>query len=66
MSLLSLVVPCYNEQEAIPLFYKEIDKISKKMNYLNFEFIFVDDGSNDQTLKIVKKFSILYLYLFIL
>lgn len=55
--MLSVIVSCYNEEESIPLFYKEIDKISKKMNYLNFEFIFVDDGSNDQTLKIVKKLN---------
>ena len=53
--LLSVVVSCYNEEEAIPYFYKEINKISKKMNELSFEFIFVDDGSSDETLNILKK-----------
>ena len=53
--LLSVVVSCYNEEEAIPIFYKEINKISKKMNELSFEFIFVDDGSKDKTLEILKK-----------
>lgn len=54
-SLLSIIVSCYNEEDTIFLFYKEINKISKKMNYLNFEFIFVDDGSKDKTLSIIKK-----------
>ena len=53
--LLSVVVSCYNEEEVIPIFYKEINKISKKMNELSFEFIFVDDGSKDKTLEILKK-----------
>ena len=53
--LLSVVVSCYNEEEAIPIFYKEINKISKEMNELSFEFIFVDDGSKDKTLEILKK-----------
>ena len=52
--LVSVVVSCYNEEEVLPIFYKEIDKISKKMEYVNFEFLFVDDGSKDNTLKIVK------------
>lgn len=53
--ILSVVVSCYNEEETIPLFYKEITKISNKMNYLDFEFIFVNDGSRDKTLEILKK-----------
>ena len=54
---ISVVVPCYNEEQAIPYFYEEIVKISKKMNYLDFEYIFVDDGSKDNTLDILKKYS---------
>ena len=33
---ISIIVPCYNEEEALPLFYKEIKKIEEKMEYLNF------------------------------
>ena len=55
--MISIVVSCYNEEEALPLFYKEITKISKKMKDLEFEFIFVDDGSNDKTLDILKKLN---------
>ena len=52
--LLSVIVPCYNEQESLPLFYKEIKKIEKEMSYVDFEYIFVNDGSRDDTLKIAK------------
>ena len=55
--LLSVIVPCYNEEEALPLFYKEITKVATKMNYLDFEFIFVDDGSKDKTLDTLKKLN---------
>ncbi len=52
--LLSIVVPCYNEQESLPYFYDEIKKIEKEMDYVNFEYIFVNDGSRDDTLKIAR------------
>lgn len=54
--LLSVVVACYNEEEALPYFYKEINKIAKEMQELDFEFVFVNDGSKDKTLEVVKKF----------
>lgn len=55
--LISIVIPCYNEEEAIPYFYTEITKVAKEMNKSNFEFIFVNDGSKDDTLKILKEMS---------
>lgn len=55
--LISLVVPCYNEEEAIPLFYEAIKKQIKKMDYVNFEVIFVNDGSKDKTLEIIRELS---------
>ena len=54
MEKISIVVPCYNEEKALPYFYKEIDKVSKKMKSLVFELLFVDDGSNDRTLEVLK------------
>ena len=54
MDLISIVVPCYNEQEALPEFYKEVKKIAKTMDYVEFEFIFVDDGSKDKTLPMLR------------
>ena len=56
MKKISLIVPCFNEEESIPLFYEEIKKIRKKMKYL-IEIIFIDDGSIDQTLNVINKIS---------
>ncbi|MCR5300826.1 MAG: glycosyltransferase family 2 protein [Lachnospiraceae bacterium] len=59
MSLLSVVVPCYNEEKAIPFFYQEITKVSDELTRsypdLSFEYIFIDDGSSDGTMDVVKK-----------
>ena len=58
MKLLSVVVPCYNEQEAMRIFYDEIIKVADQMkNDVNFEVIFVDDGSKDDTLKVARELS---------
>ena len=46
MQTISIVVPCYNEQESLPLFYNEITRITQSMKHYNFEFLFVDDGSS--------------------
>ncbi|MGN0277191.1 MAG: glycosyltransferase family 2 protein, partial [Hominisplanchenecus sp.] len=52
------VVPCYNEEETIPTFYREMKKIRKQMEeYLNIILLFVDDGSGDRTLEIVKNLA---------
>ena len=56
MKKISIIVPCFNEEESIPYFYKEINKVSKKMKY-NFEFIFVNDGSSDKTINVIKKIN---------
>ena len=55
--LISLIVPCYNEQEVLPLFYEEISRITALMPDYSFEFLFVDDGSKDKTLETVKGFA---------
>ena len=52
------MVPCYNEQEALPYFYKEICRVAEEMKSshgADFEFIFVDDGSKDKTLSIARE-----------
>ena len=55
--LISIIIPCYNEEETIDKLYKEIIKVTKKLKEVNFELLFIDDGSKDKTLKIVKKLS---------
>ena len=51
---ISVIVSCYNEEESIPLFYKEMNSVSKQMDYVDFEFMFVNDGSSDNTLNELK------------
>jgi len=53
---LSLIVPCYNEQAALPIFYEETLKVLEKTD-CEYELIFVDDGSKDNTLQILKGFA---------
>ena len=57
MEKISVIVPCYNEEETINYFYKEITKVAEKLKKYEFEFLFVDDGSRDNTLEIIKKLS---------
>ena len=54
MEKISIIVPCYNEEEAMPIFYEEICKVAKKMKKVDFEFIFVNDGSKDHTLDVAR------------
>lgn len=53
MKKISIVVPCYNEEESLPIFYDEVEKIVRKMK-VNIEYLFVNDGSKDNTLKIIR------------
>lgn len=55
MEKISIIVPCYNEEEAMPIFYEEICKVTKKMKKVDFEFIFVNDGSKDHTLDVARE-----------
>ena len=57
MEKISVVIPCYNEEKAIPIFYKEMNKVMVKMKKLDFELIFVDDGSSDSTLEVCKNLA---------
>lgn len=54
---ISIVVPCFNEEEAIPIFYEETSKVLKSMNLESYEFVFVDDGSKDRTLEVLHTLS---------
>ena len=55
--LISLIIPCYNEEAVLKLLFKELQKISIEMRTHDFEFLFINDGSSDGTLKILKEFS---------
>ncbi len=57
MEKISVIVPCFNEEESLPFFYEEMNRISKEMSEVSFEYLFVDDGSKDQTLSILKEYA---------
>ena len=59
MDLVSIVVPCFNEEKVLHIFYKEISVIMNSLKEkCNFELIFVDDGSKDETLNIIKDLAL--------
>lgn len=54
---LTIVVPCYNEEEVVKIFYEECCKILGDIKDYSFEFIFINDGSKDNTLKEIEKIA---------
>lgn len=54
--MISIIVPCWNEAEALPIYYKEMCRVMELMSEVQFELIFVDDGSVDATLETMKEF----------
>ena len=51
---ISLIIPCYNEEESLLPFYTELNRVSNEMSDYEFEMLFIDDGSKDKTLSILK------------
>ena len=61
MNMLSVVVPCYNEDASLPYFFLEIQRVADNLlvkKNLTFELLFIDDGSQDGTLNLIQKFAI--------
>lgn len=57
MEVCTCIVPCFNEEEAIPYYYEEMQKVMPKIPELKFELLFIDDGSSDGTLRVLKELS---------
>ena len=57
MKLLSVIVPCHNEAPVLPIFYEEMKRIETELSELAFEYVFVDDGSTDDTLNRLKEYA---------
>lgn len=53
--IISVVVPCYNEEEVIKDFYTEVTRVFKELKNYKYELVFVNDGSSDRTLQILKE-----------
>lgn len=57
MEKISVIVPCYNEEEVLPLFYREVTRVADGMDGFSFELLFVDDGSRDGTMKVIRELT---------
>lgn len=55
MEKITVIVPCWNEEEALPIYYKEMSAVMKMMKNVEIELLFVDDGSTDDTLQVMKE-----------
>jgi len=51
----SIMVPCYNESESLPFLYEELNKLMNSLNQYDWEVLFVNDGSKDETIEVIKK-----------
>ncbi len=59
MNTLALIVPCYNEQDVLSMFYTEVTKVTASFaDRFSTELVFVDDGSSDNTLKIIEALAV--------
>lgn len=54
LEIISIIVPCFNEAESLPVFHQEFNALANRMDSLRFEAILIDDGSSDETLDIIK------------
>lgn len=57
MDKITIAVPCYNEEPALGLFYEAVSAVAAEMSYVEFEFLFIDDGSRDKTLEKILELS---------
>ena len=60
MDKISIIVPCYNEEAALPYFFSEIRKVADRMSAtknLCFELLFINDGSRDRTQELLREFT---------
>ena len=56
-NLISLIIPCYNEEESIPVLHEELCRVSRQLSDYEFEFLFIDDGSSDRTIDVIRKLT---------
>jgi len=56
MKKISIIIPAYNEEESLPYLRERLDKLMEEMNNYEFEVLFVNDGSKDKTIEIIKQF----------
>ena len=55
MKKISIIIPAYNEEESLPILYERLTKLMENLNNYDFEVLFVNDGSKDKTIEIIKE-----------
>ena len=55
MKKISVIIPAYNEEESLPFLYERLDKLMNEIDTYEFEVLFVNDGSKDKTIQIIKE-----------
>ena len=60
MKLIDIVAPCYNEEEVLPLFIEETNKVIATIPDYDFRYIFINDGSGDNTLPVLRELAAKY------
>lgn len=56
-NLISVIVPCYNEEQSLADFMRELNKMMVRMQEVDFEVLLINDGSKDNTLNIMKEMA---------
>lgn len=56
MKKITIIIPAYNEEESLPLLYDRLNKVTSNLKEYEFEMLFINDGSKDKTLEIIKSF----------
>ena len=57
MNKITVIVPCYNEEQSLHFFYEEMERVAAEMKEVAFEYLFIDDGSKDKTLECIHELN---------
>ena len=56
--MITLIIPCFNEEDTLPIFYEALTQVAEQMENETFEFLYIDDGSKDNTLHLLKGYAL--------
>ena len=58
MKKITVIIPAYNEEESLPPLYERLEKLMSSMEHYEFEILFVNDGSKDNTINLIKEYRV--------
>lgn len=56
MKKISIIIPAYNEEESLPFLYEKLNILMEEMKQYEFEILFINDGSKDKTIELIRKY----------